>query len=39
VGARLPQQRLSHVTYGVDTLLMQSALAEGIALLQGTVEK
>jgi 2-dehydro-3-deoxyglucarate aldolase/4-hydroxy-2-oxoheptanedioate aldolase len=27
------------IAYGVDTLLMQSALAEGIELLQGTVAK
>jgi 2-dehydro-3-deoxyglucarate aldolase/4-hydroxy-2-oxoheptanedioate aldolase len=27
------------IAYGVDVLLMQSALAEGIRLLQGTVEK
>jgi hypothetical protein len=27
------------IAYGVDTLLMQSALAEGIKLLQGTVAK
>jgi hypothetical protein len=25
------------IAYGVDTLLMQGALAEGIALLRGTV--
>ena len=27
------------IAYGVDTLLMQTALAKGIELLQGTVEK
>jgi 2-keto-3-deoxy-L-rhamnonate aldolase RhmA len=27
------------MAYGVDTLLMQGALADGIKLLQGTVEK
>ncbi len=27
------------IAYGVDTLLMQTALAEGIKLLQGTVTK
>ena len=27
------------IAYGVDTLLMQTALADGIKLLQGTVTK
>jgi hypothetical protein len=27
------------MAYGVDTLLMQGALADGIRLLQGTVEE
>jgi len=27
------------IAYGVDTLLMQRALADGIKLLQGTLKK
>jgi hypothetical protein len=34
-----PQQRLSHDRLWRRDVLMQSALAQGIALLQGTVEK